>query len=483
MRRLLPSSLSALLALAALGAAGWRLSQGHRLGDVPLFWLLAVGIGLAALSLYSRQEDTSWASQAPLALFALLATVVANAVATMAPVHLDWTANRVLTITAETRSLLAGLEQPLQVKVFAAPLSTERVDAERLMERLERVGSNLSWEFVNPQMSPLVTSEYGASRGDVVLELGGRRQMMETPDEDGFANALLRLTLGERTVCFTQGHGEPPLAGEDALFALTALLERKALVPRTLELFDLETAQEAGCNAILVVGPTGPFLEGELAVLAALWEEVGVVFMVDPAVQSESPLREWLATQGLLVGADPLVDVRSSHPLQVISPASLLARHQATKGIRQNLIFSLAAPVSAEAPWQATGLAHTGDWAWVESDLEGDTWQPDPGEAEGELVVALAAEAGNRRVGLVGDSDFVHDADVAVFSSHQALVLGLARWAMGPGESVELPVRERGVDPLTITEGTARRLGLIYTAAIIALVGQGIATQVARRRR
>ncbi|MCH7494454.1 hypothetical protein IIA16_07085, partial [bacterium] len=318
---------------------------------------------------------------------------------------------------------------------------------------------------------------------DAVLELAGRRQKMETPDEEGFVNALLRLTKGERTICFTQGHGEPPLAGDEALFALVRLFENKAMVSRNLELFDLETARGHGCNAILVVGPTGPFLDVELAVLAALWQDVGVLFFLDPVAQGQSPLVAWLADQGLTVGADPVVDVRSNHPLQVILPAALLARHPAAKGIRENLVLTVATTVAADDPWRATILARSGDWAWVETDLQSDTWQPDPGEEEGEMALALVAEHEGQRVALVGDSDFIRDGDLAIYASHQALALGLTRWVMGPGETIDLPVRDRGVDPLTMTKGTAARLGLLYTAAIIALVGQGIATQVARRRR
>lgn len=484
-----PSWAWALGALVLFGGAAAGASLGLDLGDPAFFWPVAAGVVAAAMAWATRRSETSWASQAPLLLFALLAAVTVTAAASWRPTDWDWTSQGVRRLNPETLALLEALEAPVSATMFATERGEERPPAERLRDRLGRVSGKVDWSWLNPVTSPLEVERYDARRGDLFLELGDRRERVRPVDEEGFANALLRLTRGERTACFTQGHGEPPVLGDDAVRAAIGLLEEKAIATRTLDLFDPESALGAGCDVVLAVGPTGPFLEQELASLDALLGEVGLVVLMDPEAQGRGPLAEWLAGHGLAVGRDPVVDVTSAdlglHPLQAIVPAAGLDPfHPATKGIDQNLLFEIATEVASGPGWRSTALATSAEWTWLESELEAEQWVPDEHESQGAVPLVIAAESdGGARVALAGDSDWIDDLYFLTYPSHGDLFLGVTRWAMGPGETLDLPAGDRGLDPLAMTNRGASRLALAYLAGVVFLLAEGIAIQVGRRRR
>lgn len=472
------------LALLSSGCALWFIVQGQGLGESALFWSLVTALVAGIALLGQRTPESSWLGQAPLSGMGLLVAILGVALASAHPMEWDWTKNRVESLAPETIALLESLEEDVEATLFFLEMGMGRTEAESLFEKASRFSPHLKWRMVNPRREPLLTNELGAREGTILLQSKGRTSRMNAIDEEALSNALLGLRGSRRIACFSRGHGEPPLHGDEGLGISRHLLQEKGIGTADVDLFK---RPEVGCDVLILVGPTGVFQAPELETLSTLMNEIGLVILFEPGMGERYPLLDWLEGNGLMTSIWPVLDPLSQemgfHPFQVLALSDALGKHPITSGIAENLVLSVVAVVGADENWESTPLVLSGDWTWEETDLEADEAQFDEGERNGPLPLALAAVEGDKRVVLVGDHDFVTDQVMEAIPSSGDLFLGMVRWSIGKGEIVALPPRDRGLAPLSLKAGDVRRLGFLYAGAILLLLGHGLGTHIARRRR
>lgn len=206
-------------------------------------WSSTVGILLIAgfilllvwFLLVNRQKDSflnrrsiQAGTNAILSTCALITILgLINFLAVRHSLRLDLTENQLFTLSPQTQTLVENLSQPLKVLVFE-PRS--QAEIEPLLENYQSYNDNFQYEFVDPDIEVGLREEFKVrSRGDIYLEYGDKKQLVQTFDGN-FTNSISEVQLTnaieriqrDRTplVYFLQGHGEAEIEGDDSSLSL-----------------------------------------------------------------------------------------------------------------------------------------------------------------------------------------------------------------------------------------------------------------------
>jgi len=420
---------------------------------------------------------------------------------------------KVHTLSQQTTDLLARLDQDVLITAFFA--ESEAPPIRDLLDRYvyaskqvarsgagsaadaatdasggARAGgeSRIELAFVEPNDAPGLIEELGLStedlaRGLVRLSLAsGESTTLTEFSESTITNALQKLVKSKgKTVYFLEGHnerairpgpndapeplpGQPPAppspyAGGPESFGRAA----EALVNETYRIESLLLATQADvpadAAAVVIAGPTRPFLDAELAALGRYVERGGALFVgVDPRAQTNLPAL--LEGFGVRLGDDVVVDRALAVFGQATTP---IAReydpsHAITAVLAEPTLFPMVRSVELD-PGAAAGFAvlvRTGAESWAERDL--DAWRQ-TGRAEygasdllGPVPVAVAgvprraspvpapedgadgAETPGRIV-VFGDSDFASNEYLDALRNRDLFVNAI-NWLAGEVESI-----------------------------------------------
>ncbi|MBK7950313.1 MAG: GldG family protein [Deltaproteobacteria bacterium] len=291
---------------------------------------LAVGLVLLAASVFMsldtlRERVQTGASRragrygTSAVLGAVFSIAILGFVAFLSARHahrFDVSESQVHTLSEQTKGLLAKLDQDVAITAFFA--ESEAPPVRDLLDRYafenrERV----ELTFVEPNDAPGMIEELGLgtedlARGVVRIALAsGEATTLTEFTESAVTNALQKLVKSkDKTIYFLTGHNErtiepgpddqaePPMPGHPPApksahatgpdsFGRAA----DALVNETYEVASLLLATQSDvpedAAAVVIAGPTRPFLDGELAALARYVERGGALFVaVDPRAQT-----------------------------------------------------------------------------------------------------------------------------------------------------------------------------------------------------
>jgi len=300
-----------------------NLSKAH-------FLLAIIGIILFVLSraegivktLKSRSAQYgALASAYVLVVVAII--LVVNVMGAVTSVQLvDLTANSLYTLAPQTHKVLDALQDNIVFMPFfnGGRSGMESVrPVNRLLHTFASASRKIKLEPADPLTDPLMAEKYSITQdGSLVLLYKGRSSKVNTITEENVTNALIRL-LDDRpkVACFTTGHGEPSLSGDDSaqiygLGRLRELLEKKEYQVKEVDLQG-QTEAQPECTVILVAGPRSPLSEGELILLDQFLRLGGRVFAaVDAGVQSglEPLLVRWGVQLGNSIILEKVVEGR-----------------------------------------------------------------------------------------------------------------------------------------------------------------------------
>ena len=120
----------------------------------------------------------------------------------------DLTTNKQFSLSDQTRNVLARLDSPLQMTVFA-----QEPEFQRYRDKLNEytyVSKNVSAEYVDPDKKPSLAKQNQVQQyGTIVVNYKGRTERVTTDAEQDITNGIIKAVSGQqRKVYFTQGHGE-----------------------------------------------------------------------------------------------------------------------------------------------------------------------------------------------------------------------------------------------------------------------------------
>lgn len=522
-RRFAPAGLAVSL-IALLAGLGILIAKGldyvglytptnpdllNQIGYASLAGLIA---GLALYALLDPEKtrelltgrQAQYGSTAVISLLAFIGIVIAvNVIAYQNPVKLDWTEDRSNTLAPETISTLSALTDPVTATAFY----TGRLNPASARTLLENFRSNsngkFTFQFVDPETNPVAAQQAGITAdGQIALEMGGRRQLIDFASESELLGGILRLmNPSQSAIYFLSGHGERDItaSADDTYSRLADNLRNKNYTVQPLNLLAQGSIPE-DARVIVIAGPLTPISQPEVDLIDAFLKNGGsLVVMQDPLPATQfgdqpDPLGAYLAaTWGITYNNDIVIDPSSTQALVAIAYA--YGSHPITQRM-QNITsgFPAARSLTAAAPENSsvtvTALVTTIDRSWGETDFtsieNNQVGYNDGQDIPGPLTIAAAAQdfVTQGRVVVFGTSTFAENASLD-FSGNNRMALNAVDWAAAQENLIDL-------SPQTTTQRTFQppsNLGLIGMLLLsvciipLAIVGLGLFNWISRRRR
>jgi ABC-type uncharacterized transport system involved in gliding motility auxiliary subunit len=413
--------------------------------------------------------------------------------------QVDWTFGSRNTISEDSRRLLDGLDQPVNITAYVGPDERLRTQIRDLVGSYQRFKDDISLEFINPDTVPEQVRELGITGGNAVLiNYRGASESIQALGEQQLTNALLRLSRREeRWVAFVSGHGERTPYGETnfGLGAFATELERKGIRLQTLNL--VEAAIPSNTNLLVLASPRVELLPGEVAALQGYLEQGGnLLWLTEPGtLQSLEPLADQL---GLLVLPGTVVDA-SSAMFGVENPSFVVVTVYPSHGITREVSTVSVYPAAAAleindtTAWDVTPLLTTLERSWSElGALEGEIrFDEDSDERAGPLDIGVALtrnkpgseEGKQQRVVVIGDGDFLSNTYLGN-AGNLDLGLNIVHWLSHDDAFIDIRVRAAPDTTLVLGQTTTAIIGLGFLIGLpVLLLLSGIIIWLRRRRR
>ena len=133
------------------------------------------------------------------------------------------------------------LFQPRSMRLVFITTRTSNTSTLDLFTKIKaKSNGKFSYEFVDPETNPAKAQQYKITQdGSVVLVMQGRQEVLTSPTEQDFTNALVRLmNPGQRAVYFLTGHGERDIqnSSDKAYTRARTVLESKNYTVKSLNL-------------------------------------------------------------------------------------------------------------------------------------------------------------------------------------------------------------------------------------------------------
>jgi ABC-type uncharacterized transport system involved in gliding motility auxiliary subunit len=448
-----------------------------------VFGLVALGLWLASaaprLRRTFRARTAFYGSFAGLFVFlAVCVLLLVNYLAQSHPVRWDLTQEKIFSLAPQSLDVLARLEDDVAVRAFYGAQDPEYETVRAWLERY-RIGSpRVVYEFIDPVVRLDAVEKYKIVPGGPRLVFGYRGQeervrLSLSGPEEQFTGALLKLTEQgvSKRLCFTTGHGEKALRGDDPRQALSLWvrdLEGEGFRVEPLGLLEAPSVP-ADCRAVVVAGPTQALTPSEVQSLREYLASGGKL-MALVGINDSPSLGGLFSEQGMLMTGRAVVYPAGRSPLEVVTdPDTYPREHPIFARFFQGGAVALGqlqavmpmarqvAPKVSGGPSGALVLAASTANAWAESDdvVQVDQVSFDPGQDErGPVALALVGETpeSGARLALLGSSLMAVDAGYRVFPFNRNLLLNVLAWLVHEERKITIRPRTRAASLLRLDE-------------------------------
>jgi ABC-type uncharacterized transport system involved in gliding motility auxiliary subunit len=413
----------------------------------------------------------------------------------------DWSEQKVHTLSDQSRQVLQGLTQDVEVTALAS--AGDQGPIRDLLDRYAYETERFRVQYADPNEHPGLLEQLKiepgklGERGLVRVAIGGESVEVSQIDEEHVTNAMVKLSrTGEKVVYFVQGHGENAIEGEDGAGRDGYARAAEALRNENYRIAPLSLAQVPNvpddADVVIVAGGKSRMFDEELASLDRYLARGGAVFaLVDPRETGSwiEKLRSW----GVDVGDDVIVD----HVLTLFGRAAgttpqagqYAPDHPITKAFRDAQTdpawFEEVRSVRPGSGKELTPIVSTSDSSWGERDL-GELYdqrrtEQDDSDLAGPVPVmvagtpAVTAEEGKPKPRLVvaGDTDFASN-EFFDAGRNRDLFLNAANWLIGDVEAISVRPNQTRASRFQLTEeqfDRIRTLSWFLLPEVIAILG------------
>ena len=497
--------LAMLLVMAALGIRfgrpAWE-QYAYYLAWAGLVCALAYTLGQwrEIAKVFSRRQ-ARYGTLAGVSVLVVLGILVAlNYIGARQNKRWDLTANKQFSLSDQSRNVVAKLDAPLQIRVFAQ--EPEFQSFRDKLKEYEYASKNVSVEYVDPDKKPSIARQYQVQQyGTIVFEYKGRTERITTSTEQDLTNAIIKVVSGQqRKIYFTQGHGEKDTSSSerDGYNAIAAALGRENYG------IDKVVIAQAGsvpaeASVVIAAGPRIDFFPNEIdAIKTYLGKNGKLLLEIDPPDKPDSPpltnlialAHDWgmevgnnivvdASGMGRLIGTDASVPVVASYP-----------PHAITERFNFLTAFPLARSVTPVMGGVNGHIAQTfletGPKSWAESDIRGmlTTGEVSLDEAKGDkkgpipigATVSAASSTpdaskpgdtptkAETRVVVIGDSDFAANAGLGI-QGNRDLFLNTVGW-LSQQENL-IAIRAKEPDDRRITLTATQQNNILWLSLLI----------------
>jgi hypothetical protein len=238
-----------------------------------------------------------------------------GALFTYAAGELDYKADfsyfRTSRASESTKNIVKGLEDPVKVTIFFPPINDVGREIVSYLKDLSRASPKFTYEAHDRLLEPSLAKDWKVAQDGVIIlargatqetmnlgiDMEAARAKLKTLDTD-FQKNLLKVSRETRTAYLTTGHGEMNEAPDAEGRAASGV--RKLFESQNYTVKDLGLAQGLGseipkdATIVTVLGPSRPFLPGEVATLKKYAEGGGhLLLALDPDAKVDlDPLAE-----------------------------------------------------------------------------------------------------------------------------------------------------------------------------------------------
>jgi gliding motility-associatede transport system auxiliary component len=225
----------------------------------------------------------------------------------------DYSYFRTARPSESTKNIVKGLEDPVKVAIFFPPLNDVGREVAGYLKELSRGATKFTYEVHDRLMEPQLARDWKVTQDGVLIVARGptdetlvigtemseaARNKLKTLDQD-FQKNLIKVSRETRTAYLTTGHGEMN-ESPDPTEGRAANGVRKLFESQNYNVRDLGLAQGLGneipkdATIVVVLGPSRPFLPGEVIALKKYAEGGGHLFLaLDPDAKVDlDPLAE-----------------------------------------------------------------------------------------------------------------------------------------------------------------------------------------------
>lgn len=488
----------------AFGSRFQRFLDGVVYAEDVIFFVLVtiLLLGLAVLRLAVLRAPPAEGLRGRWPLWLLVLLLVTTSALTLRHGHRyggswDLTAGARQSLAPQSRAVVARLAGPVRVTAIVPDAGGLRVPVQQLLDRYRRAKSDVSVQFLDPDLHPEQARQLGVRLpAELLIEHGGRSERVARISEQAVTASLQRLSLeGERWIVGLSGHGEADLLGK-ANFDLGEL--GRVLAQAGYRLHNFGPADGPwipGNTALLVLAaPRVELLPARMrAVLDYLERGGNLLWLIaDDGKAKLADLASALGVRRLpgvvvdaaakTVGADgPTIAVVSRYP-----------DHPAVSGLTTlSLLPGATALEVATDEWSAVPILSTGAQSWNETGpVRGEVrLDAAAGELPGPLSLGWAltrpraGERGEQRVVVVGDADFLSNAVVGN-AGNLDLGINLVRWLGADDRLLDIPSRSAPDRQFEIGRplGIALAAGFLFVLPL-GLLATGLVVRFVRGRR
>ncbi|MCL5959055.1 MAG: GldG family protein [Chloroflexi bacterium] len=389
--------------------------------DRTVLALLAVGAALVLITAsYYPQElmaalrgrSAKYGSNT-LAMIVIFIVIVGmlNFLASQRNHRWDLTESQEYSLSQQTTSLLARLDEPVKITAFYSE-ATSKEQIEDLLKEYRRHSDKIDYQFVDPVLKPGAAREYKIqSDATTVLEYKGKREDVLGASEQDITSAIIKLTREKVVkVYFLAGHGEMNIDGasqEDASQLKNALQADNYEVDRLTLATTGSVPSDAG--ALIIAGPKTPLMEDEKKALQEYLDKGGKALVLLDYNGTDS-LNDILSQWGVEVGKGVVIDPGSSLANQPQVPVVMRYGYSPiTKdlvNLQQMTLLPLATSVGpTQQPPQGVSVSkimESSDRSWLATDLKEPQFHEgvDP---RGPLSLAVTVEGSTDQSGQTAD--------------------------------------------------------------------------------
>ncbi len=436
----------------------------------------------------------------------------------------DLTENKSNTLAPETLGALSKLPDVVHAQAFYSPrLNSGMSDAQLLLENYAKNSKGkFAFEFINWEEKRTIATQAGITNdGQVVLNMGDRKQLVSVVNEQELTSALVRLISNQQqNVYFLRDEGEsdPNGSTNDSMSRIRDALEGKNYAVKTLKLaVDASVPQDA--NIIVIAGPSQPLPQASVDLLAKFVDSGGsLIVMEGPEAMIDNsggfiddPLANYLEkTWGITLGKDVIITLEANQPT-LVAKAGAYGNHVITQKMGAfTPAFPAARSVTAAKPapagltlteivlttqfyancfpscsWATTDIAALNAWATGAQSSPPQS----PSDKQGPIPIAVAGENSSTqgRVVVFGSTGFAYDG--YRIPGNQDLLLNSIDWSAKQEQLINLT--PKATKDRTFVSNVIKysniSTNLLFLGSIILLPGAvifaGIVAWIVRRRR
>ncbi len=411
----------------------------------------------------------------------------------------DFTKEKLHSISEQTTKILKNLDDDVQVRGFfndnQMVSGGEGDRFKSLTDLYAAQTTHVKFTSFNPVKRPDIAKTYEVtSFGTVMIEYKTRKARVEDLTEQGFTNALIKITRDKNKIVYVvKGHGEHDIevSEPNGLGTFKKYMTDSSYDIKTLS-FTEQTKVPEDAALLVIAGPKHPYFDPEIAAVREYLYNGGKLFLaLDPDTKSNvTKLAQMVGIEfknNFII--DQLGQLMGQSAAMAIG-ASYSNTSEITKGFNAMTVFYLASqlkPLSGKPDGiTIEDLVRSSPRSFSKAELKGEQVRQIPGQDEqGPLTIVASAigklkeEAGKPapkefQAVVAGDSDFLSNQLIDAAMNHD-LALNSVAFLAKDKELVSIRPKTPEGTTITVTsiQKTLLLYGLVFIAPLLIFVSGG----------